>query len=130
MIWAFYFLAQGGNSRLRFAQAPTWQNWNDALTEHIEQMVSTLTILLVSVLSLFLVWTMLRPGLPHIKSLEDWEAKKHDVDLRVFRILLDPAEEEVSAAGAGSSRIPSYSKESAWRWPCAGWIWSGKMPLC
>jgi len=57
-------------------------------------MVSTLTILLVSGLSLFLVWNILRPGLPQIKSLEDWEAKKHEADVEVFRILLDPTEEK------------------------------------
>ena len=45
------------------------------------------------VLSLYLVWTIVRPGLPQIKSLEDWEAKNHDVDPEMFRILLDPAEE-------------------------------------
>jgi hypothetical protein len=56
-------------------------------------MVSTITILLVSVLSLYLVWTIVRPGLPQIKSLEDWEAKNHAVDPKMFRILLDPAEE-------------------------------------
>ena len=57
-------------------------------------MVSTLAILLASGLSLFLVWAVLRPGLPAIKSLEDWEAKRHNVDAEVFRILLDPAEEK------------------------------------
>jgi hypothetical protein len=57
-------------------------------------MVSTLTILLVSVMSLFLVWRVLRPGFPQVKSLEDWESKKHEVDPEVFRLLLDPAEEQ------------------------------------
>ncbi len=57
-------------------------------------MVSTLAILFASVLSLFLVWTVLRPGLPQIRSLGDWERKKHDVDLAAFRILLDPSEEK------------------------------------
>ena len=56
-------------------------------------MVSTITILLVSVLSLYLVWTILRPGQPPIKSLEDWEARNHAVDPELFRMLLDPAEE-------------------------------------
>jgi hypothetical protein len=56
-------------------------------------MVSTITILLTSVLSLYLVWTIVRPGLPQIKSLEDWEAKKHAVDPELFRVVLDPAEE-------------------------------------
>src|ERR1700736_2117109 len=57
-------------------------------------MVSTITILLASVLSLYLVWTIVRPGLPQIKSLEDWEAKNHAVDPEIFRGLLDPAEEQ------------------------------------
>lgn len=56
-------------------------------------MVSTLTILFVSVLSLVLVWAILRPGMPQVRSLEDWEANKHEVDLNVFRILLDSLEE-------------------------------------
>ncbi len=56
-------------------------------------MVSTITILLASVLSLYLVWTIFRPRLPQIKSLEDWEAKNHAVDPELFRALLDPAEE-------------------------------------
>lgn len=55
-------------------------------------MVSTITILLVSVLSLYLVWTVLRPGLPSIKNLEDWEASNHAVDPELFGVLLDPAE--------------------------------------
>jgi hypothetical protein len=57
-------------------------------------MVSTLIILFASVLSLYLVWTALRPGLPAIKSLEDWETKQHEVDPEVFRMLLDPAAEQ------------------------------------
>lgn len=57
-------------------------------------MVSTLTILFVSVLSLFLVWRVLRPGFPQVKNLEDWEARKHQVDPDIFRLLLDPAEEQ------------------------------------
>ena len=56
-------------------------------------MVSTLIILLASVLSLFLVSTVLRPGYPPIKSIEDWEARRRQVDPEVFRLLLDPAEE-------------------------------------
>jgi hypothetical protein len=57
-------------------------------------MVSTITILLASVLSLYLVWTIFRPGLPQIKSLEDWEAKNHAVDPELFRVLLDSGEEK------------------------------------
>jgi len=57
-------------------------------------MVSTLTILFASGLCLLLVWVVLRPGLPQIRSLDDWDAKRHEVDLDAFRLLLDPAEED------------------------------------
>jgi len=57
-------------------------------------MVSTFIVLLVAALSLFLVWTILRPGPSQIRSLDDWETKKHDVDLVAFRLLLDPGEED------------------------------------
>src|SRR5260221_7322171 len=57
-------------------------------------MVSTLTILFASGFCLLLVWAALRPGLPQIRSLDDWEARKHDVNLDAFRVLLDPVEEQ------------------------------------
>ena len=57
-------------------------------------MVSTLTILFASGFCLLLVWAILRPGLCQIRSLDDWEAKKHEVNLAAFRVLLDPAEEQ------------------------------------
>ena len=56
-------------------------------------MVSTITISLLSVVSLFLVWKVLHPNLAKVRNLEDWEARKHEVDPEVFRLLLDPAEE-------------------------------------
>ena len=81
-------------------------------------MVSTITILLASVLSLYLVWTVFRPGLPQIKSLEDWEAKNHAVDPELFRILLDPAEESICASRC-LRRIPFFQRKRmalALRW--------------
>jgi hypothetical protein len=61
-------------------------------------MVSTLIILMAAVLSLFLVWEILRSGLPEICSLDDWERKKHEVDLAALRILLEPSEEQFLCA--------------------------------
>ncbi len=57
-------------------------------------MVSTLIIFAVIVLSLFLLWRVLLPGLPEIRSLDDWEAKKYQVDVETFRTLLAPGEEQ------------------------------------
>jgi hypothetical protein len=56
-------------------------------------MVSTLIIVIGAVLSLFLVWEILRSGISEIRSLDDWERKKHEVDLVALRILLEPSEE-------------------------------------
>lgn len=57
-------------------------------------MVSTLIIFAFIVLSLFLLWRILLPGLPEIRSLDDWEAKKCQVDVETFRTLLAPGEEQ------------------------------------
>ena len=57
-------------------------------------MVSTLIIAIATVLSLFLVWKILRSGVPEICSLDDWERKKHEVDPVALRILLEPSEEQ------------------------------------
>jgi hypothetical protein len=57
-------------------------------------MVSTLIIVVAAVLSLFLVWTILRSGSPQICCLDDWEHKRHEVDAAALRILLEPSEEK------------------------------------
>jgi hypothetical protein len=74
-------------------------------------MVSTLAILSASILSLFLVWAVLRPGLSAIKSLEDWEAKKHNVDPEVFRILLDPSEEKYLQRALAPREFRSFQRK-------------------
>jgi len=56
-------------------------------------MVSTLIIVISAVLSLFLVWEILRSGIPEIRSPDDWDRKKHEVDLFAFRVLIEPSEE-------------------------------------
>jgi hypothetical protein len=57
-------------------------------------MVSTLIIVIAAVLSLFLVWEIFRSRMPEIRSLDDWDRKKHEVDLFAFRILIEPSEEK------------------------------------
>jgi hypothetical protein len=73
-------------------------------------MVSTLTILFASVLSLVLVWAILRPGLPQVRSLEDWEANKHEVDLDAFQILLDSTEEQYLRESLPPSEFRFFQK--------------------
>jgi hypothetical protein len=57
-------------------------------------MVSTITILAVSVLSWFLVWKMIRPRRPEICGLDDWEAKRHHIDVEAFRSLFELEQEQ------------------------------------
>ena len=57
-------------------------------------MVSTLIVAIATALSLFLVWKILRSGVPEICSLDDWERKKHEVDPVALRILFEPSEEQ------------------------------------
>src|SRR5438477_4856308 len=56
-------------------------------------MVSTLIVLALAASSLVLAWTILRPGLPEIRDLDDWEAKRHEVGRQAFRMLLDGTEQ-------------------------------------
>jgi hypothetical protein len=56
-------------------------------------MVSTLLILAVTSLALVLVYAALREGHAGVRSYEDWQEKKHDIDVRIFRALLDRNEE-------------------------------------
>src|SRR4030088_3558227 len=74
-------------------------------------MVSTLIILCAIFLSLFLVGTILRPRLPEIRRADDWEAKKHEVDLGAFRILLDPAEERYLRDSLSPSEFRFYQRQ-------------------
>jgi hypothetical protein len=74
-------------------------------------MVSTLTILLASVLCLLLVWVILRPGLPQIRSLDDWEAKRHEVDLEAFRLLLDAEEEEYLRTALPEPQFRAFQRQ-------------------
>jgi hypothetical protein len=57
-------------------------------------MVSTILVLSVALLVLFLSWKILSDGESEIKGLGEWESRKHEVDIRVFRMLIDRNEEQ------------------------------------
>ena len=82
-------------------------------------MVSTLIILFATASCLFLVWTILRPGLPQIRTLEDWEINRHEVDPELFRVLLDPAEERFLRQSLSSAEFRLFQRKRmalALRW--------------
>jgi len=56
-------------------------------------MVSTLVILAVAALAVACAYGLLRSGYPAIHNGHDWDEKKHDIDVQIFRILLDRNEE-------------------------------------
>lgn len=56
-------------------------------------MVSTLLILVVAFLALVLAYALLRDGYAELRDEQDWEAKRHAIDVQIFRILLDRKEE-------------------------------------
>lgn len=56
-------------------------------------MVSTLLILAVALLTLVFAYGLLRSGHPEIHNGRDWDEKRHEIDVQIFRILLDRNEE-------------------------------------
>jgi hypothetical protein len=52
-------------------------------------MVSTILILAVAASTLVLAWSLLRGGHLEIRNAQDWEQKKHVIDVQIFRALLD-----------------------------------------
>jgi hypothetical protein len=56
-------------------------------------MASTLLILAVVLLSLVLAGKLLWRRPPEVRSVRDWEAKKHDIDVRAFEALVNLDEE-------------------------------------
>ena len=56
-------------------------------------MVSTLLILAVAFLALVFAYALLRDGHAELRNEQDWEERKHAIDVQIFRILLDRREE-------------------------------------
>lgn len=56
-------------------------------------MVSALLILAVALLALGCAYALLRRAHTGVRDDHDWERRKHAIDVEVFRVLLDPAEE-------------------------------------
>ena len=56
-------------------------------------MVSTLVIFAVAAMALVCAYGLLRSGYPEILNGRDWDEKKHEIDVQIFRTLLDRNEE-------------------------------------
>ena len=56
-------------------------------------MASTLIVLAVAAAALGLAWSLLRKGHFDLRTGQDWEEKKHDIDVQIVRALFDHNEE-------------------------------------
>ena len=56
-------------------------------------MVSTLLILAVALSALVLAWSLLHRVHPEIRNRQDWDANRHEIDVEIFRTLLDRNQE-------------------------------------
>jgi hypothetical protein len=56
-------------------------------------MVSTLLTLAVALLALVLAYALLRRAHTGVRDDEDWEQRKHAIDVEIFRVILDRNEE-------------------------------------
>jgi hypothetical protein len=56
-------------------------------------MVTTLLILAVALLALALAYALLRRAHTGVRDDHDWEQRKHAIDVKIFRVLLDRDEE-------------------------------------
>jgi hypothetical protein len=56
-------------------------------------MVLTILVLGVVASLLALAWSLLRSGHSEIRSMQDWETRRHEIDIQIFRFLIDPDEE-------------------------------------
>jgi len=74
-------------------------------------MVSTLLVLVVAAVSLTLTWLLLRGRNAEIRSLADWDARKSEVDIEMFRVLVDPAEERFLQRSLSEIQFRSFLRK-------------------
>lgn len=73
-------------------------------------MVSTILVLGVVASLLALAWSLLRSGHPEIRSFQDWEEGKHEIDIHIFRLLIDPAEQRYLSDSLPRDQFRTFQK--------------------
>ncbi len=74
-------------------------------------MASTILILGVVATLLALAWSLLRCGHPEIRSFQDWEQRKHEIDIHIFRLLIDPDEERYLSNNLPRDQARTFQKQ-------------------
>jgi hypothetical protein len=73
-------------------------------------MVTTLLILAVVATALAVVWNLLHGGYHGPLTLHDWDQKKRDIDVRVFRSLVDAEEERYLAISLPHDQFAAFQR--------------------
>jgi hypothetical protein len=73
-------------------------------------MVSTLLILAVVATALAVVWSLLHSGHHGPLTLQDWDNKKRDIDVRVFRSLVDADEERYLSISLPRDQFAAFQR--------------------
>jgi len=74
-------------------------------------MVSTLLVLSIAAVSIALTWALLRSRGTEVRGLEDWEARRNEIDFEMFRGLINPAEERYLQASLSKSQSRSFLRK-------------------
>ena len=74
-------------------------------------MVSTLLILAVASSALAVAWSLLRSGHPEIRTGQDWGEKKHEIDVQIFRVLLDRNEERYLRGSLSHHQFRNFQRK-------------------
>jgi len=74
-------------------------------------MVSTLLILVVAFSALALAWSLVHRVHPEIRSRQDWDANKHEIDVDIFRALLDRNQERYLQSALSHNQFQKFRRK-------------------
>jgi hypothetical protein len=74
-------------------------------------MVSTLLVLTAAASALALAWSLLRSVPSEIKNQLDWEERKHEIDVQIFRALLDSGEETYLRSSLSRNQFQEFRRK-------------------
>jgi len=74
-------------------------------------MLSTLIVLTAALSVLALAWSLLRRAHPEIRNGGDWEERKHEIDVQIFRALLDRDEESYLRSSLSRHQFQEFRRK-------------------
>jgi len=74
-------------------------------------MLSTFIVLVAVLSGLALAWSLLRRAHPEIRNRDDWEERKHEIDVQIFRALLDRNEERYLRSALARHQFQEFRRK-------------------